>query len=204
MEENPIERPALPLSAINVDRSAYSRRIVRPAAPTRLSGVAPATLRAARVRPCESWQTPTGETYSTSSQTARSPGIWLCLGFAMLQEWGIVANVVSQEKTMKKLSILAALAGAVMLSMSPLSVHLSASRTSLTIGPATASAAELDVPAYRRAYRHGRYYRSALYDPFCGGPYVGPGWNGGTYWGGPWMDLRCYGVRDEVVVRARY
>jgi hypothetical protein len=58
-----------------------------------------------------------------------------------------------------------------------------------------AKAAELEVPAYRRAHRyvHRRHHRVALYDPFCGGPYVGGGWNGGIYWGGPWMDLRCYG-----------
>ncbi len=96
---------------------------------------------------------------------------------------------------MKRLNIFGALVGATLLSMTPLSVHWSPSRiASLEIAAVTANAAELDV--YPRARRHARvrYYRAAYFDPFCGGPYVGPGWNGGTYWGGPWMDLRCYGL----------
>ena len=94
---------------------------------------------------------------------------------------------------MKRLSIFGALVGATLLSTTPLAVHWSPSHGA-SLGVATAKAAELDVPA-PRAYRHARrHYRTALYDPFCGGPYVGPGWNGGTYWGGPWMDLRCYGL----------
>jgi hypothetical protein len=95
---------------------------------------------------------------------------------------------------MPKPSILGALVGAALLSMTPLSVHWSPSHiSSLEIAPAIANAAELDV--YPRVSRHARVrsYRAAFFDPFCGGPYVGPGWNGGTYWGGPWMDLRCYG-----------
>lgn len=107
---------------------------------------------------------------------------------------------------MKKLSIYGALVGAAFLSLNLVSIHWSPSRiASLDVGPASAYAAEIDVYPRARRYARVRHYRTALYDPFCGGPYVGPGWNGGTYWGGPWMDLRCYGVvTDEVVVRARY
>ncbi|MFT4115697.1 hypothetical protein [Bradyrhizobium sp.] len=61
----------------------------------------------------------------------------------------------------------------------------------------SAAAAELAVPARRGGYRYARYHQSRLYDPYCGGPYVGSGWNGGTYWGGPWMDLSCYGRSVE-------
>lgn len=58
---------------------------------------------------------------------------------------------------------------------------------------ATANAAELAVPVRHRSARHGHYRAySRLYDPYCGGPYIGGGWNGGTYYGGPWIDLRCY------------
>ncbi|SHN87799.1 hypothetical protein [Bradyrhizobium erythrophlei] len=66
---------------------------------------------------------------------------------------------------------------------------------SFSVAVNTAKAAELEVPAYQRAHRyaHRRHYRVASYDMYCGGPYVGPGWHGGSYWGGPWMDLRCYG-----------
>ena len=58
----------------------------------------------------------------------------------------------------------------------------------------TANAAEIAVPArLHRTARHGHYRAySRLYDPYCGGPYIGGGWNGGTYYGGPWIDLRCY------------
>lgn len=109
-----------------------------------------------------------------------------------------------------KLNIFGTVLGAALLCATPLSVQWSPSMTlPLSVSPATASAAELEVPSYRRiyterTYRVRRHYRVASYDLFCGGPYVGPGWNGGTYWGGPWMDLRCYRVVDEVVVRALY
>jgi hypothetical protein len=97
---------------------------------------------------------------------------------------------------MKRPSVLCALAGAILLSMTPLSLRWSHSLVlPLTVAPASAKAAELEMAPRRVAYRHGRYYRAALYDPWCGGPYAHSGWNGGTYWGGPWVDLRCYGVR---------
>ena len=96
---------------------------------------------------------------------------------------------------MKKLSVFGLIAGAAIVCATPLSVHRSpADGGALSLVLSSANAAELEVPPYRRAYRHARYYRTASWDLYCGGPYVGGGWNGGTYWGGPWMDLRCYGV----------
>jgi hypothetical protein len=44
---------------------------------------------------------------------------------------------------------------------------------------------------HRTVVRRARYSR--LYDLYCDGPYVGGGFNGGTYYGGPWIDLRCFG-----------
>jgi hypothetical protein len=102
---------------------------------------------------------------------------------------------------MKSLSVLNVIAAAVLLCVAPFSIHWSpANSRSLAVVLNTASAAELEVPAHRRAYQsgyHARYHRAGLYDPYCGGPYVGGGWNGGTYYGGPWIDLRCYGVSVE-------
>jgi hypothetical protein len=101
---------------------------------------------------------------------------------------------------MKTLSAASAILGATLLSFMPLSVHWSTARGgSPSLVLQTAKAAELAIPAHRRAYRysHYGYSRVGLYDPFCGGPYVGGGWNGGTYYGGPWIDLRCYGLLIE-------
>jgi hypothetical protein len=93
---------------------------------------------------------------------------------------------------MKRLSFAGALVGAALLTTTPLSVRWSpADSGSLAVTFATAKADGM--PYRHRAYHRG-YYRAALYDPYCGGPYVGPGWHGGSYWGGPWMDLRCYGL----------
>lgn len=94
---------------------------------------------------------------------------------------------------MKKRSIVGAVLAAALLSSAPLSVDWSfANGGPLSLTVDTASAAELAVPARRGAYRYSRYSQSRLYVPWCDGPYVGSGWNGGTYWGGPWMDLSCY------------
>jgi len=90
---------------------------------------------------------------------------------------------------MKMRSFVFMAAAAALLCAAPWSVKTGQS-TSISL--TTAAAAEL--PVSPRAYRRVRHYRSAYYDPFCGGPYVGPGWHGGSYWGGPWMDLRCYGA----------
>jgi hypothetical protein len=68
---------------------------------------------------------------------------------------------------------------------------------SLSAALDSADAAELNLPVrhHRSAIRHRHYaaYYSRLYDLYCDGPYVGGGINGGTYYGGPWIDLRCYG-----------
>jgi hypothetical protein len=84
---------------------------------------------------------------------------------------------------------------ATLLCAAPVSLQRSdrkGSGSGLVVTLTTAAAADLGVEP-RRARRHyaGGYGR--LYDAVCGGPYVGGGWNGGTYWGGPWMDLSCYG-----------
>ena len=39
-----------------------------------------------------------------------------------------------------------------------------------------------------------RAYYGRLYDPYCNGPSTGGGWTGGTYYGGPWILLHCYGI----------
>jgi hypothetical protein len=99
---------------------------------------------------------------------------------------------------MKSLSVLNVIAGGALLCVAPFSAHWSAANSrSLAVVLNTANAAELGIPAHHRAYRYTRYHRAGLYDPYCGGPYVGGGWNGGTYYGGPWIDLRCYGVVVE-------
>src|SRR5581483_5373302 len=102
-------------------------------------------------------------------------------------------TVQKPRNMMKKLSVVSAILGAALLSMAPLSFQFSPSGGgSLALVVNAARAADLEVTPYRRAHR--RYYRVAEYVPYCGGPYVGPGWHGGSYWGGPWMDLHCYGL----------
>jgi hypothetical protein len=78
----------------------------------------------------------------------------------------------------------------------------------LSIAISSADAADLAVPP--RRIRHA--YASRLYDPYCNGPYTnnwnvgiyhgdgGGGWNGGTYRGGPWMLLHCYGIAPAAPV----
>lgn len=111
---------------------------------------------------------------------------------------------------MKKRSVLGAAVASTLLCCAPCSVDwpsVSNGPPSLTVS--SAAAAELAIPARRSGYRHGGYYRSRSYDLYCGGPYVGSGWNGGTYWGGPWMELGCYGAYvepaayEEPVVRVK-
>jgi hypothetical protein len=66
---------------------------------------------------------------------------------------------------------------------------------SLSAAFESADAAELNLPVrhHRSAVRHYGARYSRLYDLYCDGPYVGGGFNGGTYYGGPWIDLRCFG-----------
>ena len=74
----------------------------------------------------------------------------------------------------------------------------------LTFNSADAAEMGITVRHHRSVIaRHSLYgaWRFRLHDIYyspaeglwCGGPYVGDGFNGGTYYGGPWMDLRCYG-----------
>ena len=99
---------------------------------------------------------------------------------------------------MRSLSVGVAAAVA-LLCLAPVSVRSTYGNSiSLSFVVDSAEAAELSIPARRRAgggqysrYNSARYSR--LYDPYCGGPYVGGGFNGGTYYGGPWIDLRCFG-----------
>jgi len=89
---------------------------------------------------------------------------------------------------------------AALLSTIPLSVR---SSLGVTFGFADAAEMSPSVRHHRSAIRHRQYaaWHSRLHDihyspvdgSWCGGPYVGDGINGGAYYGGPWMDLRCYG-----------
>jgi hypothetical protein len=83
---------------------------------------------------------------------------------------------------------------AAFLCAAPLSLRWShGNGMSLSAAFDSADAAELSVPGryYRSAIRHRRY-AARLYNFHCDGPYMGGGFNGGTYYGGPWIDLGCY------------
>jgi len=86
---------------------------------------------------------------------------------------------------------------AAVLCVTPLSLRSTPGHSiSLSVTVDSAEAAELNLPARPRTGggRYSRYAASRLYDLYCDGPYVGGGFNGGTYYGGPWIDLRCYGA----------
>lgn len=105
-----------------------------------------------------------------------------------------------RETVMKKRNVVGTVVVGTLLCLAPFSMDWRSASTlppSLTLS--SAAAAELAVPTRRGGYRHVSYYRSRSYDLYCGGPYVGSGWNGGTYWGGPWMELSCYGRSVEPV-----
>jgi hypothetical protein len=95
---------------------------------------------------------------------------------------------------MRSLSV-GAFAVAALLCVMPFSVRWSQGNgTSLTVASDSARAADLSIPA--RHHRHYAYRYSRLYNPWCNGPYTGGGIgdiNGSTYYGGPFIDLRCYG-----------
>ena len=68
----------------------------------------------------------------------------------------------------------------------------------MSLSIASAKAADLEIPSrhHRTSYRHHYSRYSRLYNPWCDGPYTGGGigdFYGSTYYGGPWIDLRCYG-----------
>src|ERR1700755_1481834 len=94
---------------------------------------------------------------------------------------------------MRSLSI-GVFAVAILLCATPLSLRSHGSGTSLSVAFDSADAAELNLPAAR--HRGHRHYAGRLYIPYCNGPYTGGGigdYYGSTYYGGPWIDLRCYG-----------
>lgn len=90
------------------------------------------------------------------------------------------------------MKVLSLIGMAALLCAEPMSISLSLEGVSMTL--ASAHAAELPVerraarPVHRRGYVA---YASRSYDAYCDGPYVGGGWMGGTYYGGPFIDLRC-------------
>jgi hypothetical protein len=96
-----------------------------------------------------------------------------------------------------KISSFGACAIAALLCATPLTLQRS-QRHGLSLSVETASAADLQLPVrhHRTAYRHHYRHYSRLYNPWCDGPYTGGGIgdiDGSTYYGGPWIDLRCYG-----------
>jgi hypothetical protein len=99
------------------------------------------------------------------------------------------------EKSMRIPSA-GAFAMAALLCATPLTLQGSQGRgVSLSISSAKAADLELRIHHHRTAYRHHYARYSRLYNPWCDGPYTGGGigdFNGGTYYGGPWIDLRCY------------
>jgi len=82
---------------------------------------------------------------------------------------------------------------AALLCATPVSLQPSQGNDGLSIKLSSAAAAEMDVPRRARVRGAGYVAASRAYDRYCDGPYVGGGWNGGTYYGGPFVDLRCYG-----------
>jgi hypothetical protein len=110
---------------------------------------------------------------------------------------------------MKSLSV-GAFAVAALFCITPVSPHWSQGKGP-SVAVASADAADLSIPPRHRAVRYGRLY-GHLYDPYCNGPYTnnwnvgilhgdyGGSWHGGTYRGGPWMLLHCYGLAPAAPV----
>lgn len=98
---------------------------------------------------------------------------------------------------MKSLRILGSVIGATLLCALPISPRV-VSDGGVSFGIERANAAELDAPVHRKARRHVEAYAEPVYeDPrriaYCTGNNRG-GWNGGTYRGGIFMDMNCYGI----------
>jgi hypothetical protein len=99
---------------------------------------------------------------------------------------------------MRSLPVIGSIIGAALLCALPVSPYVSNSGGVL-FAIERANAAELDVspPVHRKARRHVEAYAEPAYvDPryiaYCTGNNGGD-WNGGTYRGGIFMDLNCYG-----------
>jgi hypothetical protein len=114
------------------------------------------------------------------------------------QDGGLdAATVVPVKETeMRSLPIIGSVIGAALLCALPVSPRV-LSDGGLSFAIEQAKAAELDVspPVHRKAKRLA-YAEPAYEDPryiaYCTGNNAG-GWNGGTYRGGIFMDLNCYG-----------
>ncbi|WP_213769651.1 hypothetical protein [Bradyrhizobium sp. dw_78] len=99
-----------------------------------------------------------------------------------------------------KISSIGTFAIAALLCTAPFSLHGSQGNgMPLSVSVTSAEAADLDLQArpYRSAHHHRSYRYSRLYNPpYCNGPYTGGGIgdiNGSTYYGGPWIELHCFG-----------
>jgi len=99
---------------------------------------------------------------------------------------------------MRSLHVVGSVIGAALLCALPVSPRI-LNDGGVSFAIEQAKAAELDVnrPAHRKIRRHVEVYaEGAVEDPrrvaYCTGNNAG-GWNGGTYRGGIFMDLNCYG-----------
>jgi hypothetical protein len=99
---------------------------------------------------------------------------------------------------MRSLPVLGSVIGAALLCALPVSPRvLNGGGVLLTIERANAAEVDVDRPAHRRVVkRHVDYAEPVYEDPrriaYCTGN-NGGGWHGGTYRGGIFMDLNCYG-----------
>lgn len=101
---------------------------------------------------------------------------------------------------MRSLHVVGSVIGAALLCALPVSPRvLSNGGVSFAIEQAKAADLEVAPPVHRKARRHAEhlaYAEPAYEDPrhiaYCTGN-NGGGWNGGTYRGGIFMDLNCYG-----------
>jgi hypothetical protein len=108
------------------------------------------------------------------------------------------AMVPVREMEMRSLPVIGSVIGAALLCALPVSPRLlNDGSVSLAIEQAKAADLDVDHPVHRKARRQPVAYAEPVYeDPrlvaYCTGN-NGGGWNGGTYRGGIFMDLNCYG-----------
>jgi hypothetical protein len=108
------------------------------------------------------------------------------------------AMVPIGETKMRSLHVVGSIIGAALLCTLPVSpLILKDGGVSFAIGQAKAAELDADRPVHRKARRHVAVYAEGdVEDPrriaYCTGN-NGGGWNGGTYRGGIFMDLNCYG-----------
>jgi hypothetical protein len=112
----------------------------------------------------------------------------------------VAIKVLATETKMRSLPVLGAVVGATLLCALPVSPRiLSSGGVSFAIEQAKAAELDVSPPIHRKATRHAErlaYAEPPYEDPrwvaYCTGNNAG-GWNGGTYRGGIFMDLNCYG-----------